>query len=95
MLRAMGIESDQELIRIFKDTDTDPNHKYLESTIEKDPTKNREEALLEVYRKLRPGEPTVLENAENLFQSLFFEPRRYDLGKVGRFKINKRLGLDL
>ncbi len=94
VLRAMGIESDAELMEIFNEVDTDPHHKYLAATIEKDPTSNREEALLEIYRKLRPGEPTVLENAESLFKSLFFEPRRYDLGKVGRFKINKRLGLD-
>jgi DNA-directed RNA polymerase subunit beta len=95
LLRAMGIESDNEIKELFKDIDTDPNHKYIEATLEKDPTTNREEALLEIYRKIRPGEPAVLENAENLFKDLFFEPRRYDLGRVGRFKINKRLGLEL
>lgn len=95
LLRAMGIESDNEIRALFKDIDTDKNHKYIEATLEKDPTTNKEEALLEIYRKIRPGEPAVLENAENLFNDLFFEPRRYDLGKVGRFKINKRLGLEL
>lgn len=95
LLRAMGIESDNEIRALFEDVDTDEGHRYIEATLEKDPTTNREEALLEVYRKIRPGEPAVLENAENLFNDLFFEPRRYDLGKVGRFKINKRLGLDL
>lgn len=95
LLRAMGIDSDEKINELFKDVDTNPRHKYIESTIEKDPTENREEALLELYRKMRPGEPTVLENAEGLFKSMFFDPRRYDLGKVGRFKINKRLGLDL
>ncbi len=95
LLRAMGIESDNEIRQTFKMLDIDPQHKYIESTIAKDPTKSREEALIEIYKKLRPGEPAVLENAENLFNSLFFDFRRYDLGKVGRFKINKRLDLNL
>lgn len=95
LLRAIGMETDEEILSVFKDVDTDPQHKYIKSTLEKDPTSNRNEALLEIYRKLRPGEPAVLDNADTLFQNLFFEPRRYDLGKVGRFKINKRLGLDL
>jgi len=95
LLRAMGIETDEEIIKLFKEIDKDPQHNYIEATLEKDPTSNREEALLEVYRKTRPGEPTVLENAEALFKGLFFEPRRYDLGKVGRYKINKRLNLNL
>ena len=95
LLRAMGIETEKELKEVFKEVDNNPQHRYLESTLEKDPTGNREEALLEIFRKLRPGEPAVLENAEELFNNLFFEPRRYNLGKVGRFKINKRLGLKL
>lgn len=95
LLRAMGIESDSELVALFKDKDKDPEHKYIKATIEKDSTKTKEEALLEIYRRLRPGEPAVLENAENFFINLFFEPRRYDLGRVGRFKINKRLGMSL
>jgi DNA-directed RNA polymerase subunit beta len=94
ILRALGIESNQEIITLLKEHDIDPNHKYVTATLEKDPTTNREDALLEIYRKMRPGEPALLENAENLFHSLFFDPRRYDLGKVGRFKINKRLKLD-
>ncbi len=95
LLRAVGVESDNEIFELFKDVDKDANHKYISQTLEKDPTNNREEALLEIYRKVRPGEPTVLENAEALFNNLFFEPRRYDLGKVGRFKINKRLDLNI
>jgi DNA-directed RNA polymerase subunit beta len=94
-LRAMGIESDEELIDIFKDVDNDDLHKYIQATVAKDAAKTRAEALLEIYRKMRPGEPALLENAEALFTSLFFDPKRYDLGKVGRFKINKRLGLDV
>lgn len=95
ILRAMGIEFDDEILKLFKDIDKDPQHKYIQTTLEKDSTKSREEALLEIYRKLRPGEPAVLENAETLFKTMFFENRRYDLGKVGRYKINKRLGLSL
>ena len=67
----------------------------LAATLAKDSTKTQEEALIEIYRKMRPGEPAVLENAESLFASLFTDGRRYDLGKVGRFKINKRLGVNL
>lgn len=95
LLRAIGIESDYQIKNLFKGVNKDKDHKYIEATLEKDPTENREEALLEVYRKMRPGEPAVLENAKGLFENLFFEPRRYDLGRVGRFKINKRLGLDI
>jgi len=95
LLRAMGHEGDEEIFSLFSDVDNDKNHQYITSTLEKDNTASREEALLEIYRKLRPGEPAVLENAQNLFHSLFFDNRRYNLGKVGRYKINKRLGLSL
>ena len=95
ILRAMGVQSDSEILRIFSEIDKDKDHKYIAKTIEKDPAKSQEEALLEVYRKLRPGEPVVLDNAEGLFHGLFSDPRRYDLGKVGRYKINKRLGINI
>ncbi|MBN1169356.1 DNA-directed RNA polymerase subunit beta [Candidatus Woesebacteria bacterium] len=95
VLRAAGIESDSEIRNIFKESDSDKNHKYIEATLEKDPTTNREEALIEIYKKMRPGEPALIENAETLFHNMFFEPRRYDFGKVGRYKINKRLGLNI
>lgn len=94
-LRAMGLSSDEEIINTFKDVDTNDHHNYIKSTLAKDPSKNREEAFLEIYRKLRPGEPVLLENAENLFVSLFLDSKRYDLGSVGRYKINKRLGLNV
>jgi len=95
LLRAMGIETNQEIMDLFKDSNIDAQHDYIKATLEKDHTNNQEEALLEIYKKLRPGEPVILENAENLFKSLFFEPRRYDFGKVGRFKINKRLQINI
>ena len=94
-LRALGIETDSEILAIFKEADKDESHKYITATLEKDPTTNKEEALIEIYKKMRPGEPAVYENAKNLFENLFFEPRRYELGRVGRFKINKRLNLTL
>ncbi|MBI4157345.1 DNA-directed RNA polymerase subunit beta [Candidatus Woesebacteria bacterium] len=95
LLRAMGVYEDAEILELFKTVDTDAQHKYISTTLEKDATGSREEAVLEIYRKLRPGEPAILENADNLFNQLFLDPRRYDLGKVGRFKINRRIGVNL
>lgn len=94
-LRAMGAVSDQEIMSAFVEVDKSADHKYIATTLNKDATKTQEEALIEVYRKMRPGEPAVLENAEALFATLFTDGRRYDLGRVGRFKINKRLGVSL
>ena len=85
--RALGLGSDAELLDFFGDDER------IHATIEKDITKNTEEALLEVYRKLRPGEPLTVENSQQHLESLFFDPRRYDLSRVGRYKYNKKLGL--
>ena len=96
LLRAIGIGSNEELLKTFAEVDNDPVHRYLQTTIDRDAqAKNHEEALLEFYRHLRPGEPPSLENAQGLLQNLFFNPRRYDLGRVGRYKLNRRLELDL
>lgn len=95
ILRALGIESDDQIRELFAGIDKDENHKYIQSTLDKDPTTNREDALIEFYRKLRPGDPAVLENAEALFEDMFFNVRRYSLGKVGRYKFNKRLGINV
>jgi len=94
-LRALGVESDLEILELFRDVDTDEDHKYINATIEKDPSKSKDEALLEIYRRMRPGEPAILENAYDFFHGLFFDKRRYTLGKVGRFKINKRLSISI
>jgi DNA-directed RNA polymerase subunit beta len=91
LLRAMGLNND-EMLGLFADADIDPDHKYIESTLAKDNTKTTEEALIEIYKKMRPGEPIVLENAQKLIFDLFFNPRRYDLGAVGRYKTNRRIG---
>ena len=95
LLRAIGFESDDEIIDLFQDVDTDDAHQYIASTLARDSAvKTRDDALLEFYRRLRPGEPPSIENAKNLLESLFFNPRKYDLGRVGRYKLNRRLGLD-
>ena len=122
-LRALGVASDEEMLELFKDVDTDDNHKYITSTLDRDPAFEEKDthfrqddlhaiwewlkpdqefdatlakrigvAQIEFYRRLRPGEPPSLENARTLIRSLFFDPRRYDLGRVGRYKLNRRLG---
>ncbi|KKU25732.1 MAG: DNA-directed RNA polymerase subunit beta [Microgenomates group bacterium GW2011_GWA2_46_16] len=93
LLRALGIEDEEEIKALFKEVDTDNDHQYIFATLAKDPNHTQNEALLDLYDKIRPGEPAVLENAKNLFFQSFFDPRRYDLDKVGRYKLNKKLGL--
>jgi DNA-directed RNA polymerase subunit beta len=94
LLRAMGYGTDEELLGLFEAVDNIPPHQYIQSTIERDSTKGTDDALLEFYKKLRPGDPATAENARSFLDALFFNPRRYDLGRVGRYKLNKRLGLD-
>src|SRR5580700_8639490 len=94
-----GTENDREaqkraLMEMFGDVDNNPEHRYMESTLDKDTTNKTEDALLELYRRVRPGDPPSVDNARNLLQSLFFNPRRFDLGRVGRYKVDKRLGRD-
>ena len=122
-LRALGVATDEELLALFKNVDTDATHRYIRSTLDRDPpveergpsfreddlralwdwlrpeqefdpvlAKRVASAQIEFYRRLRPGEPPSLENARNLIRNLFFESRRYDLGRVGRYKLNRRLG---
>ena len=86
--------TDERMLKALESVDTNPDHPYIQSTIAKEPTKNKQEAMLEFYRRLRPGDPPTKENARNLISSLFFNPRRYDLGRVGRYKVNQRLGLE-
>ncbi len=86
-LRALGLGTDEEIREFFGDDER------IEATIAKDSTMNQEEALLEVYKKLRPGEPPTLETAQAHLDGLFFDPHRYDLSRVGRYKYNKKLGM--
>lgn len=95
LLRALGIEDEEEIKSLFKDVDNNVDHQYIFATLAKDPNKTQAEALIDLYDKIRPGEPAVLENAKALFFQSFFDPRRYDLDKVGRYKLNKKLGLNV
>ena len=125
LLRAVGMATDEEILKAFADVDANPTHRFIQTTLERglspgeredsfkeeelkrlwerfhpDRDYDRESArkiaaaLLDLYRRLRPGEPSNLENARTLLENLFFNPRRYDLGRVGRYKLNGRLGLD-
>ncbi|MHB1382135.1 MAG: DNA-directed RNA polymerase subunit beta [Thermoleophilia bacterium] len=89
LLRAIGYADDKEMLKMFD------NSYFIRNTLDKDPTANQEEALIELFKKQRPGEPPSLESAKSLVNALFFDPKRYDLTKVGRYKLNSRLGLDV
>jgi DNA-directed RNA polymerase subunit beta len=94
LLRAIGFDSDDELLSMFAAEDNSPDHQYIRSTIEKDPSiRDENTALMDIYRKVRPGDPPNLDNAKKLLQNMFFNPEHYDLGLVGRYKLNRRLGL--
>src|SRR5690625_3898467 len=87
LLRALGVNTDQEILDLFGDNE------YLRNTLEKDNIETAEKALLEIYERLRPGEPPTVENAKSLLVSRFFDPKRYDLAHVGRYKMNKKLSI--
>lgn len=87
LLRALGFGTDQEIIELIGDNE------YLRNTLEKDNTETTEKALLEIYERLRPGEPPTVENAKSLLVTRFFDPKRYDLAHVGRYKMNKKLNI--
>ncbi len=104
LLRAVGYGADEEIFDLFTDVDTVQEHAYIAATLERDTTStpNRTDrdagvngALLEFYKKLRPGDPPTLDNAKSFVQNLIFAARRYDLGKVGRYKLNRRLELSV
>ena len=87
LLRAFGLSSDEEILNMFD------NNEYLKNTIERDSTKSTDEALIEIYEKLRPGEPTTLDSSKNQLITRFFDNFRYDLAKVGRYKFNQKLNI--
>jgi DNA-directed RNA polymerase subunit beta len=96
LLRAIGFGTDEKLLSLFTEVDTNPDHPYMKSTIDRDlGVKDESEALIDIYRKLRPGDPPNIENARKLINNLFFDPARYDLGSVGRYKLNSRLKVDV
>ena len=87
LLRAFGLSSDEQILKLFGEDD------YLKNTIAKDSTKNTDEALIEIYEKLRPGEPATLDSSKNQIITRFFDEFRYDLSKVGRYKFNRKLNI--
>ena len=91
LLRAVGYETNDEIAGLFSRLTSNPEHPYLANTLEKDGTATRSEALVEVYKRLRPGDPPTGDNARSLVENLFFNGRRYDLGRVGRYKFTQRL----
>lgn len=96
LLRAIGFEGDETLLSLFQDVDNSPEHDFIRSTIERDPLiKSKTDALFDIYRKLSSGEAPSLSSAQALLNNFLFNPRRYSLGKVGRYKLNKKLGLNI
>ena len=87
LIRAMGVETDAQIVELFGEDD------LIRATMEKDPCKTREDSLLEIYRHVWPGEPPTLDNAVSYIEGLFFDPRRYDVSRVGRYKFNKKLDI--
>ncbi len=98
----LGEGTDEELLALFQDADSNPNHQYISTTFRQEPDWQpkgghtlAEEALIEFYRRMRPGDPATLDNAHEYLDQQLFDPRRYDLQRVGRYKLNQRLGLDM
>ena len=94
-LRALGIATDEELKATFSDVDDNEEMKYIEATIAKDPSSNYDEGLVETYKRIRPGDLATAESAKSFIETMLFNPKRYDMGRVGRYKFNQRLGVDI
>jgi DNA-directed RNA polymerase subunit beta len=91
LLRVFGLSSNEEILEAFKDVDTDPDTKYIQSTLEKDASTNSDEGFKEVYKRIRPGDLATVDNAKSLISGMFFNTERYDLSEVGRYKFNQRM----
>jgi DNA-directed RNA polymerase subunit beta len=94
LLRVFGYTTDEEILSAFADIDTNPDMRFVETTLEKDPSKNADEGFKEVYKRIRPGDLATVDNARSLIEAMFFHADRYDLSEVGRYKLNQRLGVD-
>lgn len=94
-LRAFGYATDEQILKLFADVDINPDHHYIQSTLDRDPAKTVDAALVDVYKKIRPGDLANAEAAKTFLESLFFNNKRYDLGRVGRYKMNSRLNVDV
>lgn len=95
LLRVFGFKKDSEILELFREVTLDPAHDYILNTLEKDPAKTEEESYQQIYRKIRPGDLATAENAKSLIQSMFFDYRKYDMGPVARYKLNKRFKLEV
>jgi len=91
----LDLSSDQGILDAFREVDNDINVRYIQATLDRDPVKREDEALLELYKKMRPGDPATIDNARSLVKNMFFNPRRYDLGSVGRYKLDRKLDLSV
>ncbi|MFA5926859.1 MAG: DNA-directed RNA polymerase subunit beta [Patescibacteria group bacterium] len=94
-LRSLGVGSNEEIQKLFTDVDTNPDTKYIDITLSKDPAENYEEGLVETYKRIRPGDLATAESAKSFIEAMFYNHKRYDLGRVGRYKINQRLDVDV
>ena len=92
LLRVFGYETDEEILSLFKDVDNHEEYRYIEATLTRDFTKSKEDAIVSIYSKLRPDESVTLESAEKYIKSNFFNKRKFDLGKIGRYQLNRKLG---
>ncbi|MFA4996303.1 MAG: DNA-directed RNA polymerase subunit beta [Patescibacteria group bacterium] len=94
-LRALGLGDDSEIKALFADVDDNDELKYIDATLAKDPASNYEEGLVETYKRIRPGDLATAESAKQFIEAMFFNPKRYDLGRVGRYKVNQRLDMNV
>lgn len=94
-LRALGFSSDEEIKALFSDVDNNDDLKQIDATLEKDPASNYEEGLIETYKRIRPGDLATPESAKSFIETILFNPKRYDIGRVGRYKLNQRLDLNI
>ncbi len=95
LVRALGYNQNDEIKALFADVDIDEHHRYTAATLDKDPAQDQQDALIELYKKIRPGDPATADNAKSLLNALFFNPRRFDLSRVGRYKLEKALDASL
>lgn len=93
LLRVFGYTSDEEILTAFADVDTNPDMRYIQNTLEKDPSKSADDGFKEVYKRIRPGDLATVDNARSLIEAMFFHADRYDISEVGRYKLNQRLGI--
>ncbi len=95
LLRAFGVDTEDKIKALFSDVDVNDEQPFIESTLAKDPAKNYEEGLIETYKRIRPGDLATAESAKAFLETMFFNSKRYDMGRVGRYKLNRRLNLNV